>query len=84
LNRALVLLYRLPLEAKKLASPTINVGLAAVRRMAHEAIDTGLLSPELVAGIRRVSTQLGRRDLSIGDVSLMWIESWLCVAAISA
>jgi hypothetical protein len=28
--------------------------LAAIRRIAYEAADTGLLSPELVAGIRRV------------------------------
>jgi len=29
-------------------------GLAAVRRVAYEAADSGLLSPELAAGIRRV------------------------------
>lgn len=63
LNRAVVLQYRLQLEAKKLAASTINVRLAAVRRLAYEAADTGLLSPELVAGIRRVKgvPQLGRR-----------------------
>ena len=65
LNRAVVLRYRLQLEAKKLAASTINVRLAAVRRMAYEAADTGLLSPELVAGIRRVKgvPQLGRREI---------------------
>ena len=63
LNRGIVLGYRLQLEAKKLAAATINVRLAAVRRLAYEAADTGLLSPELVAGIRRVKgvPQLGRR-----------------------
>jgi integrase len=63
LNRGVVLRYRLQLEAKKLAASTINVRLAAVRRLAYEAADTGLLSPELVAGIRRVKgvPQLGRR-----------------------
>jgi integrase len=63
LNRGIVLCYRLQLEAKKLAASTINVRLAAVRRLAYEAADTGLLSPELVAGIRRVKgvPQLGRR-----------------------
>jgi site-specific recombinase XerD len=63
LNRGVVLGYRLQLEAKKLAASTINVRLAAVRRLAYEAADTGLLSPELVAGIRRVKgvPQLGRR-----------------------
>ena len=33
---------------------TINLRLAAVRRVAFEAADSGLLSPELAAGIRRV------------------------------
>lgn len=36
------------------AYPTINLRLAAVRRVAYEAADAGLLSPELAAGIRRV------------------------------
>jgi integrase len=63
LNRGVVLGYRMQLGAKKLAPATINVRLAAVRRLAYEAADTGLLSPELVAGIRRVKgvPQLGRR-----------------------
>ena len=63
LNRGIVLRYRLQLEAKKLAASSISVRLAAVRRLAYEAADTGLLSPELVAGIRRVKgvPQLGRR-----------------------
>jgi hypothetical protein len=33
---------------------TINVRMAAVRRLAYEAADSGLLSPELTAGIYRV------------------------------
>ena len=63
LNRGVVLRHRLQLESKLLAAATINVRLAAVRRLAYEAADTGLLSPELVAGIRRVKgvPQLGRR-----------------------
>lgn len=36
------------------ASTTINLRLAAVRRLAYEAADCGLLSADLVAGIRRV------------------------------
>jgi site-specific recombinase XerC len=49
-----VLRYRFFLEQKNLAPSTINVRLAAVRRLAYEASDTGLLSPELAAGIRPV------------------------------
>jgi hypothetical protein len=41
LNRGVVLRYRLQLEARKLAAATINVRLAAVRRLAYEAADTG-------------------------------------------
>ena len=41
-NRSVVLRYRFLLEQKNLAPSTINVRLAAVRRLAHEAADTGL------------------------------------------
>ena len=54
LNRVVVLRYRMHLENIPLAATTINLRLAAVRRLAYEASDNGLLSPELVAGIRRV------------------------------
>lgn len=53
-NKTVVLRYRLELEARRLAPSTINLRLAAVRRLAYEAADTGLLSPELAASIRRV------------------------------
>lgn len=63
LNRAVVLRYRLRLESMRLAASTINVRSAAVRRLATEATDSGMLSPDLIAGIRRVRgvKQLGRR-----------------------
>src|SRR4029453_401953 len=54
LNRAGVLRYRIHLEQRGYAPATINLRLAAVRRIAYEAADAGLLSPELAAGIRRV------------------------------
>jgi hypothetical protein len=54
LNRTVVLRFRLHLRSLGLASGTINQRLAAVRRLAYEAADSGLLSPELAAGIRRV------------------------------
>src|SRR6059058_5588815 len=53
-NRTVVLRYRIHLEQRKYAPATINLRLAAVRRVAYEAADAGLLSPELAAGIRRV------------------------------
>lgn len=53
-NKTVVIRYRIHLEARGLAPGAINVRLAAVRRLAYEAAEFGLLSPELAAGIRRV------------------------------
>ncbi len=53
-NKTVVTRYRIHLETRQLAPGTVNVRLAAVRRLAYEAADSGLLSPELAAGIRRV------------------------------
>jgi hypothetical protein len=53
-NKIVVTRYRIFLEQAHYASSTINVRLAAVRRLAYEAADAGLLSPDLAAGIRRV------------------------------
>jgi integrase len=63
-NRIVVVRYRMFLEGRGLAANTINQQLAAVRRLAYEAADTGLLSPELAAGIARVKgvKQLGHRS----------------------
>ena len=69
-NRTVVLRYRFFLEQKNLAPSTINVRLAAVRRLAYEASDTGLLSPDLAAGIRRVK---GAKRLAVR------IGNWLTV-----
>lgn len=73
-NRVVVVRYRLALEARGLAASSINQRLAAVRRLAHEAADCGLLNAELAAGVRRVKgvKQLGRRFgnwLSLNDCS---------------
>jgi site-specific recombinase XerD len=69
-NRTVVLRYRFFLEQKNLAPATINVRLAAVRRLAYEASDTGILSSELAAGIRRVK---GAKRLGVR------IGNWLTI-----
>src|ERR1043166_5241568 len=76
-NRTVVLRYRMHLESRNLAPGTINVRLAAVRRLAYEAADAGLLSPELAAGIRRVkgAKKLGVRLgnwLSASEARALW------------
>lgn len=53
-SKGVVLRYRNDLESRRLAPGTINLRLGAVRRLAYEAADSGLLSPDLAAGIRRV------------------------------
>jgi hypothetical protein len=53
-NRIVVVRYRIHLESLCLAANTINQHLAAVRRLAHDAADAGLLSPDLASGIARV------------------------------
>src|SRR5213082_784112 len=61
-NKTVVTRYRIALEQKNYAPSTINLRLAAVRRLAYEAADCGLLSPDLAAGIRRVK---GARRLGV-------------------
>lgn len=51
-NKTVVTRYRIHLENRHLAAGTVNGRLAAVRRLAYEAADAGLLSPELAVGIR--------------------------------
>ena len=53
-NKVVVTRFRIALEDRGLAAGTINGWPAAVRRLANEAADAGLLSPELAAGIRRL------------------------------
>lgn len=75
----MVLRYRFFLEQKNLAPSTINVRLAAVRRLACEASDSGPLSPDLAAGIRRVkgAKRLGTR---IGN----WLTADQCRSLLRA
>ena len=67
--------YRMHLEARGLAPGTINLRLAAVRRLAYEAAECGLLSPEQAAGIRRVR---GAKKLGIR------VGNWLLAKQASA
>ena len=62
-GKALVQRYRSVLEEKGLAPSSINVRLAALRKLAMEAADNGLLDPAVASAIGRVkgAVQKGRR-----------------------
>src|ERR1700760_2145199 len=69
-NKTVVTRYRISLEPRHYASTTITLRLAAVRRLAYEAADCGLLSADLAAGIRRVK---GAKRLGVR------VGNWLTV-----
>src|ERR1700726_2563602 len=76
LNRTVVLRYRNYLEARMLAPGTVNLRLGAVRRLAYEAADSGLLSSDLADGIRRVK---GVRNLGVRLGNWLTIEQSLAL-----
>jgi site-specific recombinase XerD len=78
-SKHVVLRYRLELESRNLSASTINLRLAAVRRLAFEAADTGLLSPELAAGIQRVK---GAKKVGVRLGNWMTVEQ--CKALLQA
>ena len=77
-SKHVVLRYRLELESRHLAASTINLRLAAVRRLAYEAADTGILSPELAAGIQRVK---GAKRLGVRLGNWLTVEECRAVLA---
>jgi hypothetical protein len=55
-TKATVSAWRVSLEERKLGSSSIIVRMSAIRKLAVEATDNGLLAPELAAGIQRVKS----------------------------
>src|SRR5262252_502625 len=53
-TKATVAAWRVALEARGLGAVSINVRITAVRKLAVEAADNGLLAPEIASGITRV------------------------------
>ena len=75
-TKAMVTSYRAYLEGLGLSSSTINVRLAAIRKLASEGADNGLLAPETAAGIARVrgAKRLGVRTgnwLALGQAQAL-------------
>src|SRR6202163_3379827 len=55
-TKATVSAWRVSLEARGLGSSSIIIRMSAIRKLAAEAADNGLLAPELAAGIARVKS----------------------------
>src|ERR1700686_2013672 len=55
-SKATVSAWRVSLEARSLGSSSIIIRMSAIRKLAAEAADNGLLDPELAAGISRVKS----------------------------
>jgi len=54
--KATVSAWRTSLELRRLGSSSIIIRMSAIRKLAVEATDNGLLAPELAAGIARVKS----------------------------
>src|SRR5260370_23995447 len=70
-TKATVCAWRVALEARGLGAVSINVRITAVRKLAVEAADNGLLAPELANGITRVKG-VASKGIRLGN--------WLSVA----
>ena len=55
-TKATVSAWRVSLEDRRLGSSSIIIRMSAIRKLAAEAADNGLLAPELAAGIARVKS----------------------------
>jgi site-specific recombinase XerD len=54
LSKALIQAYALELKEKGMGAGNINIRLIAIRRLAAEAADNGMLDPVIVSGILRI------------------------------
>src|ERR1051326_3668029 len=66
-TKATVATWRLALEARGLGAVSINVRITAVRKLAIEAADNGLLAPELASGITRVKGVASKGELALAE-----------------
>ena len=82
-SKAAVNGYKAGLEARGLASSTINIRLSAVRRLAAEASDNGLLSSELAGAIGRVAGAKSKGVRTGNWLTLEQAEQFLAAPASS-
>jgi integrase len=78
-TKATVAAWRVALEARGLGAVSINVRITAVRKLAVEAADNGLLAPERANGITRVKG-VASKGVRLGD----WLTAKQAQALLSA
>lgn len=65
-TKATIMAWRVALEGRSLGPVSINQRLTAVRKLANEAADNGLLAPDLAAGIARTKG-VASRGIRLGN-----------------
>src|SRR6266566_3046048 len=78
-TKATVSAWRVSLEARGLGSSSIIIRMSAIRKLAVEASDNGLLAPELAAGICRVKS-VKSQGIRVGN----WLSLRQAQALLSA
>src|SRR5580704_11558156 len=78
-TKATVSAWRVSLEERKLGSSSIIIRMSAIRKLAAEAADNGLLAPELAAGISRVKS-VKSTGIRVGN----WLSQRQAQALLSA
>src|SRR5229473_4068383 len=83
-TKATVSAWRVSLEARGLGSSSIIIRMSAIRKLAVEAADNGLLAPELAAGICRVKS-VKSQGIRVGNwLSLRQAQALLSAPDIAA
>src|ERR1700736_3755261 len=78
-TKATVSAWRVSLEARSLGSSSIIIRMSAIRKLAAEAADNGLLAPELAQGISRVKS-VKSTGIRVGN----WLSQRQAQALLSA
>src|SRR6266481_3228798 len=78
-SKATVSAWRVSLEARGLGSSSIIIRMSAIRKLAAEEADNGLLDPELAAGISRVKS-VKSTGVRVGN----WLSQGQAQALLSA
>src|SRR6267378_2195261 len=78
-TKATVSAWRVSLEDRRLGSSSIIIRMSAIRKLAAEAADNGLLAPELAAGIARVKS-VKSAGIRVGN----WLSQRQAQALLSA